>query len=70
MIQQKLIFALCLVTFTPILVFATEGIRECPGLPFPQFVNVSECAKVPCPLPRGKTVEMISGFTSGKSSFY
>lgn len=64
--KGKLFITFCLLSFYPFIVFATEGIRECPGLPAPQFVNISDCVKAPCPLPRGKTVEMISGFISRK----
>ncbi|XP_063709236.1 NPC intracellular cholesterol transporter 2-like [Culicoides brevitarsis] len=64
--SQKIAFAVCLLALCPFIAFATEGIRECPGFPMPHFVNISECAKAPCPLYRGKDVVTISGFTSNE----
>uniref|UniRef100_A0A336KZH3 CSON001914 protein n=1 Tax=Culicoides sonorensis TaxID=179676 RepID=A0A336KZH3_CULSO len=65
--MEKFILITCLLS-CPILVFGTEGIRECPGLPVPQFVNISGCDKAPCALKRGQNAEMISGFLSNEYS--
>lgn len=67
MTQEKIVITLILVIACPILVLSTEGIRECGGLPTPHLVNISDCAKAPCPLYRA---EMISTFTSGGSIIF
>lgn len=66
MSKSIILVSTLLLTLVPLLTLATEGVRDCPGMPGFQFVNISGCAKAPCMLPRGKDAEMISGFISCK----
>lgn len=52
--------------FSMSLALATEGIRECPGLPAPTKVDIEGCDKAPCVLIRGKNAEVITEFTSSE----
>uniref|UniRef100_A0A336MYS0 CSON008571 protein n=1 Tax=Culicoides sonorensis TaxID=179676 RepID=A0A336MYS0_CULSO len=60
----KVIISIFVLNWMPCIILATEGIRECPGLPAPNYVNIAGCEKAPCLLPRGKDAEMESSFTS------
>lgn len=51
-----------LLVLAPAISFATIGWRPCPDIAAPLFVNISNCAEVPCLLKRGSNVSWESTF--------
>lgn len=62
----RLVALICIVLI-PGFESATEGIRPCPnGLPVPTSVDVENCVKAPCILPRGDNIHAQIHFENRK----
>lgn len=58
---------LLLIALLPVIAFATEGLTPCKnGEPMPTKVDVENCDRVPCILPRGGSLTNIIDFENRK----